>query len=313
MDAMDNGTHDGVWPALLHAQMLAHAAIVYRGSQPRVEEALELLRINDYRELLRAKSKYMKTGQLTWARVAGAAVDALAKDLLRGDVERALDAAEDARELAERLRERDRDPSARVTAQLRSRIGQLVGVGKCIEGAVAMRDGAAPDFDSLGLLLSLRTRWYALRREHASELDADWVRALAQQASGKVLSHADASQGLKAMATRAVSAWTPQDEEAPSRVSPSDSSDRQYDAGSSAEERPTHCVAHAGQRWTRACDPINVASLYKSAVLGRLVHRRFGVVRTELGSAPRVFAEARESFPEARAIVLSQPHRLTVA
>ena len=45
MDAMDNGTHDGVWPALLHAQMLAHAAIVYRGSQPRVEEALELLRI----------------------------------------------------------------------------------------------------------------------------------------------------------------------------------------------------------------------------------------------------------------------------
>ena len=87
-----------------------------------------------------------------------------------------------------------------------------------------MRDGAAPDFDSLGLLLSLRTRWYALRREHASELDADWVRALAQQASGKVLSHADASQGLKAMATRAVSAWTPQDEEARSRVSPSDSS-----------------------------------------------------------------------------------------
>ena len=62
-----------------------------------------------------------------------------------------------------------------------------------------------------------------------------------------------------------------------------------------------------------AQDPINVASLYESAVLGRLVHRRFGVVRTELGSAPRVFAEARESFPEARAIVLSQPHRLTVA
>ena len=196
-------------------------AVVYRG-QPRVEEALELLRINDYRELLQARSKYIKSGQLTWARVAGVAVEAVAKDMLRGDVDRALDAAEDAHELAQRLRTRDRDSSARVTAQLRSRIGQLDSLGTCIEAAVALRDGAAPGFDVLGQLLSLRTRWHALRREHASELDADWVCALVQVAAGKVLS-SNAGQGMKAMATRAVSAWTPEGEDEPSSsVSPSD-------------------------------------------------------------------------------------------
>ena len=70
----------------------------YRG--PRTDDFLELLRINSYAELQKAKSKYLG-GQLTWAKVADAAVTAVGKVMLGGDVERALEAAEDAHTLAD--------------------------------------------------------------------------------------------------------------------------------------------------------------------------------------------------------------------
>lgn len=204
------------WPAQRHAQMLwtsaveVAAAVEYRGS-PRTDEWLDLLRFNSYADLAKRKSKYLG-GQLTWARVADGAVSAVAKAMVLHDVERALDAANDAHVLAKRLRERDAHPNARVTAVTRRRIGMVDALGTCLETVAQLRDGTLrPDnFDALGRLLALRSRWYALQREVPALEGAghDWVVELVQGAAGKVLS-SDAGPGAKAMATRAVSAWTP--------------------------------------------------------------------------------------------------------
>ena len=61
-------------------------------------------------------------------------------------------------------------------------------------------------------------------------------------------------------------------------------------------------------------DRVHVASLYEAASKGRLVHRRFGVVRTTLADAPRVFAQAIEDTrarnATVRSFVLCYPHNL---
>ena len=63
-------------------------------------------------------------------------------------------------------------------------------------------------------------------------------------------------------------------------------------------------------------DRVHVASLYEAASKGRLVHRRFGVVRTTLADAPRVFAQAiedtRKQNAKVRSFVLCYPHNLTL-
>ena len=59
-------------------------------------------------------------------------------------------------------------------------------------------------------------------------------------------------------------------------------------------------------------DRVNVASLYESAMHKRLVHRRFAVRKCELDEAPRLFAQARARLPQARAVVLTMPHRVTL-
>jgi len=63
---------------------------------------------------------------------------------------------------------------------------------------------------------------------------------------------------------------------------------------------------------TLGADPVSVASLYESAALGRLVHRRWKVQRTPLEDTAAAFAEARKAAPNAKAVVLSHPVRLTV-
>ena len=193
------------WRALDHAMLLT---VAYRGS-PRLEKALELLKINDYEEL-RSEKTPLIPGALTWAKVAGVAVEAAAKGLLQGDAERAAEYAESVRTLAERLRERDGHVNARVTAQTRSQIGMLVATAACVEAALSLRDGkvAADDYDALGKLVSLRMRWHALRRERGSHADGAWVVDLVQKAAGRVLS-SDAGAGAKAMAARAVAALVP--------------------------------------------------------------------------------------------------------
>ena len=62
--------------------------------------------------------------------------------------------------------------------------------------------------NAASLLLALRTRWYALRREFESEA-APWIKGLVQEAAGTVLRSPAATEGEKAMATRAVAAFIP--------------------------------------------------------------------------------------------------------
>ena len=63
---------------------------------------------------------------------------------------------------------------------------------------------------------------------------------------------------------------------------------------------------------TLGADPVSVASLYESATLGRLVHRRWKVLRTPLEDTAAAFDEARRATPGAEAVVLAHPVRLTV-
>ena len=190
--------------------------LAYRGS-PRVDEALELLTINDYQTLLKTKSKLIR-GQLTWANVCAVAANGVAPRLLEGDLDRAMDACEDAHTLAERLKERDRHVNARVTAALRQRIGQLEALAACLEVAARLREGEAiDDLDALGRLLALRTRWFALRRDTQSHADSAWVVELVQAAAGRVLT-SGASAAAKGLASKAVAAWVVP---APADASPS--------------------------------------------------------------------------------------------
>ena len=248
-----------VWPAqrrlaqiyYVGAQAMAAAsAMGYRG--PRTDDFLELLRINSYAELQKAKSKFLG-GQLTWARVADAAVTTVGKAMLGGDVERALEAAEDAHALADRLRERDKHPSARVTQATRTRITMLDALGSCVETAVGLRDGTVrpDDFDALGRMLSLRSRWFALRRELAqAHADKDWVLELVQAAAGKVLS-SGAGPGAKAMASRAVAAWT-SEASASTSVTPAASQRASPERGPSPAPKRTRLGEGDGERveWT---------------------------------------------------------------
>ena len=203
LTAMGGNTMD---TALVRCALLRHPP-AYRGS-PRLSEALDLLEINDYHEMLQRRSKLIP-GKLTWARVAGVAVSVAAKALLLGDADRAVSYVEDVRALADRLRDRDAHPTARVTTQLRAQIGQLLAFAECISAVVALRDGKAATDASMGKLTALRTRFYVLRGEHPSiHGEWQWAEELVQTAAGRVLT-SDAGAGAKAVAARAVAAWLP--------------------------------------------------------------------------------------------------------
>jgi hypothetical protein len=184
-------------------------------------EALQLLRENDHGRLLKASATHIRP-PYTWARVADIAVVRIARALLDGDE----DACEDARVLGDRLRDRDASGPARVTATLRHRIGQVVRLGACVEAVGDLRDGSwrADDQDALGKLLAARTAWFAVRREHASSTASDWLLDAVQRAAGRVLS-SNASAGAKAMASRAVSAWTVEEKRPRGEVVSFDSDD----------------------------------------------------------------------------------------
>ena len=63
---------------------------------------------------------------------------------------------------------------------------------------------------------------------------------------------------------------------------------------------------------TTGGDRIAVASLYEAAARGRLVHRRWTCKRTTLDEAPAAFAEARQTQPDAKSVVLGWPDLITV-
>ena len=60
-------------------------------------------------------------------------------------------------------------------------------------------------------------------------------------------------------------------------------------------------------------DKVSVASLYEAcAKPGRLVHRRFAIVRVPIENVGSAFEEARRRHPKARALILTQPHRIQI-
>ena len=64
-----------MWSAWAHA-----ASLPYRGAQ--LDELLQLLEENDYENLRHARAEHVK-GPMTWARLAGLAVDRIRRPLLR--------------------------------------------------------------------------------------------------------------------------------------------------------------------------------------------------------------------------------------
>ena len=195
------------------------AFLAYRGANDMVQEALELLRINDHATLLKASTTLVR-GPLTWARVAELVLTHVARALLDGGETRAIVATLQAADLGSRLATRDASPTARVTHKLRSRIEMVVRAGAAVRATVQLREGVVPTEDRVGKLVALKMRWYRLREEFGEgemeESDVEWVRAIALGACGHVLSHPEAhSGGLKAMAARAAAAWAAEAEAGP--------------------------------------------------------------------------------------------------
>lgn len=202
---------------LAQSRAFEHALqLAYRGS-PRLEECLDLLMENQHDTLLRSKPKYLRP-PYTWAKIAETAVGIIAIDLLHGGVDRAMATVDDARALEERLRARDDHPTARVTSALRHRIGLVSAAVTGIEAADAVLHGSITD-DTLTRLSGLHTRWYAARREFASDADVSWVLDLVQRAVARVLSSTVGS-AAKAMATRTLSTWLPELVEKPHATAP---------------------------------------------------------------------------------------------
>lgn len=59
-------------------------------------------------------------------------------------------------------------------------------------------------------------------------------------------------------------------------------------------------------------DKVSVASLYESAKLNRLVHRRWRVERHMLDEAPTAFERRRSEWPHATAVVMAFPPAMQV-
>ena len=183
-----------MWSAWTHA-----ASLPYRGAQ--LDELLQLLEENDYENLRHARAEHVK-GPMTWARLAGLAVDRIRRPLLRGE----RDAEDDAETLEQRLAARDASTSSRVTGELRARIEQLVRVGKGVHATRELAEGATPTEELVGLMLGLRQRWFALRGDEA--VDKKWLVDLVSQAAARVL-QSNAHGALKGLAGRAVTQWAP--------------------------------------------------------------------------------------------------------
>lgn len=60
-------------------------------------------------------------------------------------------------------------------------------------------------------------------------------------------------------------------------------------------------------------DRVSVASLYESATLNRLVHRRWKVERMPLEAIPEALDVARRGSPNAKVAVLTHPYHLSIA
>ena len=182
----------------------------YRSGKKRarapLDEALDLLTHNDAASMARADASGLKEhvrGKPTWASVGEWAAEAIAARLRAATGAAALEeAASEAATLHARLLERDAIKGARVTIQLRERIGTVHAVASTLHTMLQLRDGArAPSYELAGKALVLYRGWLKLGGQRNA-----FVRQLMEAAVGAVLQSA-ASAGIKAQFTRALSSW----------------------------------------------------------------------------------------------------------
>ena len=175
-----------------------------RYDDAQVRAALELLAINDYSELQRARNDAFPRGKsFTWAALAQGATSALGEALLEGGD----DTLEDCELLASRLESRDGSKSARVTSELRGAIDLVTKSARAVAMLQRVADGrAASDRDAMQAT-TLRALWRRLREAYGAGDDA-WIIDVVQRASGKVLA-SDASGLVKSLFARAVAQWSP--------------------------------------------------------------------------------------------------------
>ena len=196
-----------MWPAEVQAFNLPYRSAL---DFDKVEAALELLEINDLKELQRAKSKYFHCKQLTWAKIAEATVSLLAQPLLNGGIANVMEAHHRVVLLDGLLESRDASGIGRVTFALRQSITTLVRASHALAATIKIKDGKLPDDDMMGRLVALKQRWYQLKNEHGGG-SAAWVVDLVQRATAEVLKSDAVGAGKKALATRAAAQWVPSD------------------------------------------------------------------------------------------------------
>jgi hypothetical protein len=176
-----------------------------RYDDAQVRAALELLAINDFSELQRARNDAFPRGKsFTWAALAQGATSALGEALLEGGDD---DTLEDCSLLASRLESRDASKSARVTSELRGAIDLVTKSARAVAMLQRVADGrAASDRDAMQAT-TLRALWRRLREAYGAGDDA-WIIDVVQRASGRVLA-SDASGLVKSLFARAVAQWSP--------------------------------------------------------------------------------------------------------
>ena len=196
-----------MWPAEVQAFNLPYRSAL---DFDKVEAALELLEINDLKELQRAKSKYFHGKQLTWAKIAEATVSLLAQPLLNGGIANVMEAHQRVVLLDGLLESRDASGIGRVTFALRQSITTLVRASHALAATIKIKDGKLPDDDMMGRLVALKQRWYQLKNEHGGG-SAAWVVDLVQRTTAEVLKSDSVGAGKTALATRAAAQWIPED------------------------------------------------------------------------------------------------------
>jgi hypothetical protein len=199
-----------LWPAQMRADAIyrAMSGTKRKDREPetfsteQIKESLELLRDNDHASLLRKRAHTIKTGSLTWARLAEATASGVTRKLLNCSSDDQLrDASDEAHELNLRLQERTAVKGARVTMEVRSVITAVAALGQALKQMLDVKGGMEPSMDDGGRAIALRRRWIQLGGGANS-----YVVGLVQAAAGRVLSKGY-HPAVKGLYSKAVAAW----------------------------------------------------------------------------------------------------------
>ena len=175
----------------------------HASSSDALHETLELLAVNDYNDLSRARPRFVK-GSLTWARLATSASAAIAHQLLSVRSDQALEeAVENVRELMHRMETREGVPGARITKEIREQITLLFKVAATLSDLQGIAAGRKPTEDAAGRTTALRMLWNRLGGD-----DNPLVSDLITEAVAKVLA-SSAPSYVKSLFNRSLTHWLP--------------------------------------------------------------------------------------------------------